>query len=66
MKVTLNGKPREIPSFWTVADLVADLRFQDRPIAVECNREILPRIRFGGTPLKEGDRIEIVTLVGGG
>ena len=50
----------------TLADLVRDLSLEGRPIAVELNRDIVPKGRFGETRLSDGDQIEIVTLVGGG
>ena len=66
MKITLNGKPRDVPEGATVADLVRSLQVEPRYVAVERNRELVPRTRHEEQPLNEGDELEIVTLVGGG
>jgi sulfur carrier protein len=66
MTLTVNGDPRRVPDGLTLAQLVAELGLQKNPIAVEVNRTVVPRDRHGDTRLAEGDRIEIVTLVGGG
>lgn len=66
MTVLVNGKPRELGEGRTVADLLRELELEGRPVAVERNRAVIPRSEFPSTPLREGDRIEIVTFVGGG
>jgi len=66
MQVTVNGRVQEIPEGTTVGDLLDRLAVRRDVIAVEVNREIVPRSRHGATPLREGDRVEIVTFVGGG
>ena len=66
MTVTVNGTPRSVPDGLTLSQLVAELGLQKNPIAVELNRSVVPRDRHAATPLAEGDRLEIVTLVGGG
>ncbi|HYR00074.1 MAG TPA: sulfur carrier protein ThiS [Casimicrobiaceae bacterium] len=65
--ITVNGRPRvlSLPP-GTVADLVRDLAFEGKRIAVEKNGEIVPRSRYALVPLEDGDRIEIVGAVGGG
>jgi sulfur carrier protein len=65
--ITVNGQPRtlSLPS-GTVADLIRDLAFEGKRIAVEKNGEIVPRSRYAKVPLEDGDRIEIVGAVGGG
>ncbi len=63
--IHLNGKPLRLSSDRTVAALLRELGIQGR-IAVELNREILPRSQFGRRTLCPGDRIEIVHAVGGG
>ena len=64
--VTLNGEPRAVPAGTTVAALLEALEIPPRGSAVERNRELVPRREHADTPLAAGDRIEIVTLVGGG
>lgn len=66
MKLNVNGEERDLRDGSTLAELVRDLSLEGRPIAVELNREVVPKDRYGGTRLSAGDRIEIVTLVGGG
>ena len=66
MTLQLNGEKRELKEGETLADLVRELSLEDRPIAVELNRDVVPKTKFGETRLAEGDQIEIVTLVGGG
>lgn len=65
MRITLNGKEREIRAA-TVAALVSELKLEGRPVAIELNREVVPKVTFAERRLKEGDRIEIVDFVGGG
>ncbi len=64
--VSVNGEPRRLPRGATVAALLTDLGLAGRPVAVERNLEIVPRSAHASTPLAAGDRIEIVTMVGGG
>ena len=66
MRVTVNGEPRTLSEGVTLAEFVRDLGLERNPIAVELNREVVPKDRHGATTLREGDRLEIVTLVGGG
>jgi len=66
MTVTLNGEERECPQGATLADLVAELGLSKRRIAVELNRNIIPRDEYTEHRLQPGDVIEIVHFVGGG
>ncbi len=66
MKLFLNGDEREISEVSSVADLVAALGLDSRKVAVERNLEIVPRSTYAETALADGDRIEIVTFIGGG
>ena len=66
MKVEINGVEREVPEGIRVSDLLDDLDLEPEQAAVEVNRVLVPRSERGRTPLAEGDRVEIVTLVGGG
>ena len=66
MKVTVNGDEREFPDGTMLSGLLRELGLERNPIAVELNLQVVPRQRHGTTPLREGDRLEIVTLVGGG
>lgn len=66
MKLHLNGESRETPTLATVADLAAWLGLPAFGSAVELNGEVVRRADQAATPLKEGDRLEVVRLVGGG
>ena len=66
MRVQINGKDEDIDAGMTVAGLVGRFNLQPKHVAVEVNCDLVPRKVFETTGLKEGDRIEIVTLVGGG
>ncbi len=66
MEILLNGAPREVPPDHTVAELVAALGLGARRVAVEVNREIVPRGRHREHRLAPGDRVEVVTAIGGG
>ncbi|RMH57783.1 MAG: sulfur carrier protein ThiS [Candidatus Hydrogenedentota bacterium] len=67
MTIILNGKERSVPeTVRTVADLVEHLGLKDRPIAVEVNRELVPRASHPHHGLSSGDRVEILQFVGGG
>jgi len=67
MRVTVNGVEREIASpAATVADLVREMGFEGKRIAIERNGAIVPKSRHGETLLEHGDRLEVVGAVGGG
>lgn len=66
MNVTLNGESREVPDGLTVAALLAHLRVPAERVAVERNREVLPRAAWETTQVQPNDRYEVVHLVGGG
>jgi sulfur carrier protein len=66
VKLTVNGAEKTVAEGTTLAQLVRELGLEKNPIAIEVNRQVVPRDRHGETRLSEGDRLEIVTLVGGG
>jgi sulfur carrier protein len=66
MTIQLNGQPREVAAGSTVAALLRELQVPQPHVAVELNLEVVPRAQHGDTLLREGDRLEVVTLVGGG
>jgi sulfur carrier protein len=66
MQVMVNGETREVPARTTVRGLVELLGLTDGPVAVERNREVVPRALHPSTELGPGDVIEIVHFVGGG
>jgi sulfur carrier protein len=71
MKVHINGEERTFPDVtppapFTLASLITALDMKSDRVAVELNRDIVPRDRWPQTPLQDGDRLEIVHFVGGG
>jgi len=66
VQIQVNGEAREVPDVFTVAELLAHLELQPRYLAVERNLILIPREEHADCVLQEGDRLEIVTLVGGG
>ena len=73
MQLSINGEARRFatndpnaPAPTTVAGLVEHLGLAGRPVAVERNGELVPKADHPATALADGDRLEVVTLVGGG
>lgn len=66
MKIFLNGQEKSTESGITVKDLLSDLELEPIRVAVEINEDIVPRKTFSEKIVQHGDRIEIVTFVGGG
>lgn len=66
MKIMVNGEEHLIEDGMTVAMLLQELEIADERIAIERNREIVPRSCFRDIGLREGDSVEIVHFVGGG
>ena len=64
--VVINGQARTIAEGTTLAALIDELGLGDRRVAVERNREVVPRAQHATTTLAAGDRVELVTFVGGG
>lgn len=64
--ITVNGKQIQLTSEMSVADYLEQNNYQINRIAVEMNEEILPKYSYSETMLKGGDRLEVVTFVGGG
>ena len=66
MRIRLNGREEEVDAGATVGRVVDGVARDRSRIAVERNREIVPRATWDETPVEEGDVLEVVTLVGGG
>lgn len=66
MRLTINGTAAEAPPGETVGALLARLGLSGQPCAVEVNREVVPRREHDRRELRDGDAVELVTLVGGG
>ena len=66
MQIKVNGEPRVFEAPLNVLTLTQQLAVTPAQVAIERNREIIPRSRYGDTALSEGDEIEIVRFIGGG
>lgn len=66
MKIIVNGEARTMDPDATIATLLDELQLDRRRVAVEVNRQLVPREQHDTHSLQEGDRLEVVTLVGGG
>jgi len=63
--IQLNGEQRVVAAA-TLAELVSELDLEQRMIAIERNLEVVPKSQYDITALQEGDRIELVHMIGGG
>ena len=66
VKITVNSKPQEVVDGISLVTLLDQLKVNRQQVAVELNAELVPRERHAACRLSEGDRLESVTLVGGG
>ena len=66
MRIHVNDQPRDVPEGTSVATLLCHLEVNQPHVAVEVNLQVVPRAEHAATQLREGDRLEVVTLVGGG
>ncbi len=66
MHIQVNGESRQVREEINVTGLLQDLQLNVERVAVEINLEILDRGYFDARILEEGDRIEIMSFIGGG
>jgi sulfur carrier protein len=66
MKILLNGQEKSFSTPVTISALLQEMGLSERRVAVEVNREIVPRSRHGEVELKDNDRVEVVFAIGGG
>ena len=66
MTISINGETRILDAPLTVAELLGRYDLAPQRVAVEINEQLVRRTRFDEVRVSDGDRIEIVTLVGGG
>ena len=66
MKLIINGEDREFSAISSVSDLLSEVGMKPDRVAVELNRNLIPRDRWATTQLSDGDKLEIVHFVGGG
>lgn len=66
MEITLNGTARPLSEPLTLAQLLDQLGLTGKRLAVEVNRDIVPRGEHATHALRDGDRVEIIHAIGGG
>jgi thiamine biosynthesis protein ThiS len=66
IKIQVNGEQRAIPVGMTVGQLLRDLQIGPERVAIELNLQIIDRREFDQRMLQEGDRVEIISFIGGG
>ena len=66
MQIILNGTEKNFQDQISIATLIKELELDEQKIAIERNKEIVPRTAFNSIRLCEGDKIEIVHFIGGG
>jgi len=66
MKITLNGKEKQMDSPCTIAELIESVRQKPQRIAVQLNTHIIKRDEYANHTLQDGDVIEMLHFVGGG
>lgn len=66
VEIRLNGEEHKVPGGSSLSDLLESLGLAGRKVAVELNRDIVPRTSYPTTHLSAGDVVEVVQFVGGG
>ena len=66
MIITVNGEKKEVLDGITVLGLLEFLKIQHERVAVERNEEIVKKVQYGTTAIEDGDRLEVVSFMGGG
>lgn len=66
MTIQVNGEPRSLPDTASLRDLIEAMGLGKSACAAEVNRELVPKREHAARRLREGDVVELVTLVGGG
>ena len=66
MEIIVNAEPRSVAPSLTLAQLLEELGLAGGPVAAEVNKQLVPKAQHEACALKAGDRVELVTLVGGG
>ena len=66
VRIRVNGEEHRFPAGTRIPELLSQLGVSTPRVAVERNREILPKAKYESTALEEGDELEVVEFVGGG
>ena len=66
IQITLNGKPNQIKAGMTVTELLTKWRMRPELVTVELNENILQKLDYETTEIKQGDKVEFIFYMGGG
>jgi len=66
LAILVNGEPRRVSAGASVAAMLTELGLDRQRVAVERNRDVVPRSSLGDVTVEDGDQYEIVNFVGGG
>lgn len=66
INVVVNGQPQTVAAGSTILELLEQIGVRTELVAVEVNLDIVPKQQHAQTVVREGDQVEVVTLVGGG
>jgi sulfur carrier protein len=66
MNININGEARTVPDGAFVQDVLKEMGLHEKPVVVELNLEIVPREKWSGRRLNDGDQMEVIGFVGGG
>ncbi len=66
MNITLNGQAKQLPDALNISEMVEEFCKDKAPVIAEVNGKIIKKLQWSKIVLKEGDRIELVSFVGGG
>jgi thiamine biosynthesis protein ThiS len=66
MKITVNGKPREIEGEMDLPSFLSRFEINPRLVAVAINGDVIPKTEYASAKVRAGDALEIVRMVGGG
>ena len=66
MKIIVNGEEISLPKGSNIQDLITQLGYENKRIAIEINEAIIPKSQHLSHPLESLDRVEVINAVGGG
>ena len=66
VNVIVNGEPRRVSAGLSITQMLAELELDPQRVAIERNREVVPRSTLSEVMVEDGDQYEIVHFVGGG
>ncbi len=66
IQLLVNGQPQHLDATISVSELLRNMGLEGKRLAIDRNGEIVPRSKFDEQMLIDGDRLEIVTAIGGG